>query len=51
VIQSAVTRIEQQRIHRTDAYATPSQMAEARSTIAGMIQGLALLRARRARLA
>jgi hypothetical protein len=39
VIQSAVARIEQRRIHLTDSYASPSQMAEGRSRLAGMIQG------------
>ena len=51
VIQSAVARIEQQKIHLTDAYASASQMAEGGLRLAGMIQGLELLRARRARLA
>jgi hypothetical protein len=50
VIQSAVARIEQRRIHLTDSYANPSQMAEGRSRLAGMTQGLELLRVRRARL-
>jgi len=51
VIQSAVAQIEQQRIHLTDSSASPSQTAEGRSTLAGMIQVLNLLTARRARLA
>jgi hypothetical protein len=45
VIQSAVARIERQRIHLTYSYASPSQMAEVRSRLAGMIEGLELLRA------
>jgi hypothetical protein len=50
VIQSSVARIEPQRIHLSHSYATPSQMAEVRSRLAGMIPGLELLRAIRARL-
>lgn len=50
VIQSAVARIEGQRIQLTHSYASPLQMAEDRLRLAGMIQGLELLRTRRARL-
>jgi hypothetical protein len=49
-IQSAVARVERQRSHLTHLYPAPSQLAEVRSRLAGMMRGLELLRARRARL-
>jgi hypothetical protein len=48
-IQSAVARIQRQRSHLTPLHTAPSQLAEVRSRLAGMMRGLALLRARRAR--